>query len=70
MFMYELLRQTLIFAFGYIGIKASKPAAENRGGLKKSVRVGEKKEGLILPSSTVSLALVLISPALLVAVHS
>lgn len=77
MFMYELLRQTPIFAFGYIGIKALKKTAAKEEGLKKRVRRKARrrekpggKKRLILPSSTVSLALVLISPTLLVAVHS
>lgn len=79
MFMYELLGQKPIFAFGCIGIKALKSSSRKREeeGLKKEIvkarwrkKPSEKKKRLILPSSTVSLALVLISPALLVAVHS
>ena len=32
-----------MFAFGYIGIKASKPAAENRGGVKEKSESEQKK---------------------------
>lgn len=64
MFVRDLLRKTLVVVLRYAGIKA----LETGRALK--LRHPVEKRGFILPSRTVSLALVLISPALLVAVHS
>lgn len=64
MFAYDLFQEILVFVLRHTGIKA----LETSKALK--LRHPVEKRGFILPSRTVSLALVLISPRLLVAVHS
>lgn len=64
MFARDLLRKTLVVVLRHTEIKA----LETGRALK--LRHPVEKRRFILPSRTVSLALVLISPAVLVAVHS